>query len=93
MHEYFVFLLQIVQAEGNFFLQEDITRAKKNTKLERRGKSAYQPRSQGLLRFQDLESGVDPGNEVECVRRHSLRMRHERNEPRAYHGLIIIMYE
>ena len=28
----------------------------------------YQPRSQGLLRFQDggrhLESGVDPGNEV-----------------------------
>ena len=23
-----------------------------------------QPRSQGLLRFQDLESGVDPGNEV-----------------------------
>ena len=29
MHEYFVFLLQIVQAEGNFFLHEDITREKK----------------------------------------------------------------
>ena len=42
MHEYFVFLLQIVQAEGNFFLQEDITRAKKNTKSERRGKSEYE---------------------------------------------------
>jgi len=29
MHEYFVFLLQIVQAEGNVFLHEDITRAMK----------------------------------------------------------------
>ena len=26
------------------------------------------------------------------VQRHCLRKRHERNEPRAYHGLIIIMY-
>ena len=29
MHEYFVWPLQIVQAEGNFFLHEGMARAKK----------------------------------------------------------------
>ena len=42
MHDYFVFLLQIVQAEGNFFLHEDIIHARKHAKLERRGKSEYE---------------------------------------------------
>ena len=40
MHEYFVFLSQIVQAEGNFFLHKDIIRAKtEQTKLEGHEKS------------------------------------------------------
>ena len=66
MHEYFVWLLQIVQAESNFFLHEDTTHTKKTYEVEKARE--------------------------QWVRRHCLRMRHERNEPRANHGLIIIMY-
>ena len=35
MYEYFVCLLQIVQAEGNFFLHEGMTRAKKTYEVEK----------------------------------------------------------
>ena len=66
MYKYFVCLLQIVQAEGNFLLHEGMTGAKKTYEVEKARE--------------------------QWVRRHCLRMRHERNEPRANHGLIIIMY-
>ena len=35
MYEYFVCLLQIVQAEGNFLLHEGMTRAKKTYEVEK----------------------------------------------------------